>query len=298
MKNLKINLNNNYNLGLKLLTTKYVLYIIGIALLIISYMGPIIDINNPLNNYKSDIVFVLDVSKSMDAQDVTNEKNISRLNYSKKIISNFANKENQNNYGLVIFAGNALSISPLTNDIDWFVTNLDQVNSDTIKQGGTSIAEAIKEAILDIKETKAKNIIIISDGEDMNNGVNYQFLKETKAKIKIFAIGVGSEKGDYIPTGDDFLGNPTYKSYEGQKVITKLNENSLKDITNIGAGEYLKGNNTDILFSLKNKLIASNSINYEILKKENDNGYIFAVVAFIFFMTGYLINDKRVLGKK
>src|SRR5690606_14031494 len=149
--------------------------------------------------------------------------------------------------GLIVFAGQAYIQIPLTTDYSAANLFLNAVNQYTVPQQGTAIAAAINMAVesFDSLQTE-KVIVIISDGEDHEGDINSALTGATGRGIKIYTIGLGSADGTPIPVYDN-RGRMTgfKKDGAGNTVLTKLDEQSLKQIAAEGNGKYFRGTNYD-----------------------------------------------------
>ncbi|MEM8550549.1 MAG: VWA domain-containing protein, partial [Verrucomicrobiota bacterium] len=143
-----------------------------------------------------DVLFVLDTSKSMLAQDIRPN----RLERAKYAVLDFIDRLEGDRIGLVAFAGNAFLQCPLTLDYDAFRLSLDAVDTEIIAQGGTDIARALAEAENAFEQEKNHKIIILmTDGEDLEqSGVDYA-RESAQRGVTIYTVGVGTAEGQLIP---------------------------------------------------------------------------------------------------
>lgn len=180
-----------------------------------------------------DVIIALDVSKSMLATDVKPD----RLTRAKQMITRLMDKMDNDRIGLVVFAGNAYLQMPLTVDYSAARMFLSTVNPDMIPTQGTEIAQAIQISndAFNKKERKHKTLIIISDGEDHDEGAISQAKKAFEDGVVINTIGVGSPAGAPVP---DVEAGGFKKDREGKTVISKLNEEELKSLAAAGRGLY------------------------------------------------------------
>ena len=189
-----------------------------------------------------DIVFALDVSKSMLAEDIVPN----RLEKSKQIISKIIDKLGGDRVGIIIYAGNAYPLLPITTDQAAAKMFLQNADPDMVSSQGTAINEALKLAktFYDDDEQTNRYLFIVSDGEDHEENVSYIAEEAKEEGIKIFTIGVGTPEGGPIPLKRENTLIGYKKDREGEVVITRLNENTLQQIANDGDGKYMFGNNT------------------------------------------------------
>lgn len=191
-----------------------------------------------------DIVFVIDVSNSMKAQDLQPN----RLERTKLELIQLIEKSGNDRFGIVIFAGRAIPQLPLTNDKNSAVTILESISSYDIMRQGTNIEDALEMAELSFGEANnARGIILISDGEAHDGDAVNMAEKLYKDKnIIISTIGVGSTSGSSIPETDREGRITGDKADEnGQPVITKLNEQLLEEIAEAGKGTYVHAGSSD-----------------------------------------------------
>ena len=189
-----------------------------------------------------DIVFAMDVSKSMLCEDVAP----SRLEKSKQIVSQIINQLGSDRIGIVAYAGSAFPVLPITTDYGVAKMFLQSMEPGMVSSQGTSLDEAIKLSgtYFDDKSKTSKLLIMISDGEDHSEGAEAAAEEAKKLGMKIVTIGLGTEKGGTIPLKKNGIVESYQRDNNGEIVITKLNPNSLATIAKITGGGYVNGNNT------------------------------------------------------
>ncbi|RPD91208.1 VWA domain-containing protein [Aureibaculum marinum] len=189
-----------------------------------------------------DVVFALDVSKSMLAEDVAPN----RLEKSKQIISRIIDKLGSDRVGIIIYAGNAYPLLPITTDQAAAKMFLQNADPDMVSSQGTAINEALKlgKSYFDDDEQTNRYLILLSDGEDHEENVSYIAEEATKEGVKIFTIGIGNADGGPIPVKRNGTLVGYKKDREGEVVITRMNDETLKKIATEGNGEYIYGGNT------------------------------------------------------
>ncbi|GJQ04106.1 VWA domain-containing protein [Capnocytophaga canimorsus] len=188
-----------------------------------------------------DVVFAIDVSKSMLAQDVSPN----RLEKAKRLVSETLNQLKGDRIGIVAYAASAYPQLPLTTDYSAARMFLQSLNTDMLSSQGTAIQEAIQMASSYFSDANptARILILISDGEDHEMGASEIAYEAANQGIRIYSIGVGTEKGSTIPI--DNGGNISYKrDKNGEVVITKLNSGLLSEIARNANGSYIDGDNT------------------------------------------------------
>jgi len=189
-----------------------------------------------------DIVFAVDVSKSMLAEDIAPN----RLEKSKQLVTQIINNLASDRIGIIAYAGKAFPQLPITTDYASAKMFLQSINTDMLSSQGTAIDEAIQLAktYYDDEEQTNRVLIIISDGEDHSNIASSVAEEASDEGIKIFTIGVGETKGAPIPIKRNGIVLNYKKDNQGETVITKLNEDTLIDIAKEANGQYINGNNT------------------------------------------------------
>ncbi len=222
---------------------KIIMVCLGLALLIISLANP--KMGTKLETVKRqgvDIVFALDVSKSMLAEDIAP----SRLDKAKQIVSKIIENLGSDRIGIIIYAGNSYPLLPITTDHAAAKMFLQNANPDMVSSQGTAINEAIEMGItfFDNDEQTNRFLFIVSDGEDHEENTIELAQQASKEGIKTYTIGVGTEKGGPIPIKSNGLVISYKKDSKGEVVITKMKEEVLIDIANEGNGKYINGNKT------------------------------------------------------
>ncbi len=205
-----------------------------------------------VNRNGIDVMIALDVSKSMLAQDVKPN----RLERAKQALGKLIDKLNNDRVGIVVFAGRAYLQMPLTGDHGAAKMYLSSASTDIVPTQGTVISDALKMCYssFNTKEKKYKVVILISDGEDHDEGALKIAKQMTEDGIVINTVGIGSPQGSTII---DELTNQEKKDVNGNTVITRLNEEELKSIAEKGNGSYQRFTNTDELVTQLDAQLAS-----------------------------------------
>jgi len=222
---------------------KFTVVLLALAALVIGLVNP--KIGTKMETVKRegiDIVFAVDVSKSMLAEDVAP----SRLEKSKQMVSQIINNLGSDRIGIVAYAGSAFPVLPITTDYSVAKMFLQGMNTDMVSSVGTSLEDAIKlsETYYDKKSKTNKLLIMISDGEDHGEGAESAAEEANKAGIKIITIGVGTEKGGPIPLKRNGVVDSFKRDKNDEVVITKLNQESLREIAKATKGGYVYGGST------------------------------------------------------
>ena len=189
-----------------------------------------------------DVVFAIDVSKSMLAEDVAP----SRLEKAQQLTAQIINKLVSDRVGIIAYAGKAVPQLPITTDYAAAKMFLQNMNTEMLSSQGTAIDEAIQLSRTYFNDAEQTNrvLVIISDGED-HKDLSLDVAKAAaKEGIRIFTIGVGSEKGGLIPLKRNGIVMRYKKNQKGETVITKLNAKTLTAIAEKANGLFIQGQNT------------------------------------------------------
>ena len=191
-----------------------------------------------------DIVFAVDVSKSMLAEDIAPN----RLEKAKRLVSEIINQLASDRIGIIAYAGQAYPQLPITTDYGAAKMFLQSMNTDMLSSQGTAIDAAIELAATyyDDEEQTNRVLFIVSDGEDHSEGRAIDAVEMAVDEgITVYTIGVGKTKGGPIPLKKNGVVESLKKDKYGEVVITKLNEEILEEIADDGNGTYINGSNTE-----------------------------------------------------
>lgn len=222
---------------------KTVVLCLAFALLSIALANP--KVGTKLETVKRegvDIVFALDVSKSMLAEDIAPN----RLDKSKQIITQIINTLTGDRVGIIGYAGSAFPQVPITTDFSAVRLFLSGMNTDMVSSEGTAIVEAIRlsKSYFDDTNQKNKILFLVTDGEDHEGNIS-EIAKEAASEgIRIYPIGVGTREGGPIPIRRNGILQHYLRDRNNEQVISRLGEETLKQIADITKGEYLDGANT------------------------------------------------------
>ena len=192
-----------------------------------------------------DIVFAIDVSKSMLAEDIAPN----RIFKAKRLVSEIFNKLGSDRVGIIAYASTAIPVLPITNDFSSAKMFLESLNTDMLSSQGTSIVEAIElsKGYFDDENQTNRVLCILSDGEDHEYDEN-QFISTLSDSGRIIlSVGLGSTKGAPLPLTENNIVKSYTKDDKGDVVITKLNDELLKKIATQSSGKYIKGDNTSLV---------------------------------------------------
>ena len=242
---------------------KIIMLCLAFACLAIALVNP--KIGTKLETVKRegvDIVFAVDVSKSMLAEDVAPN----RLEKAKQLVTQIINNLVSDRVGIIAYAGKAFPQLPITTDYAAAKMFLQSMNTDMLSSQGTAINEAIKLAMtyFDDKDQTNRILIIISDGEDHSDVAADVAEEAGEQGIKIFTIGVGTVKGGPIPIKRNGIVLNYKKDKDGETVITHMDEETLKNIASKAKGAYINGKSTsDVVAQLKGILSKMNKKEFE-----------------------------------
>jgi len=247
-----------------------------------------------------DMIIAVDISNSMLAEDIKPN----RLSRAKRAISKLVDKLQGDRIGLIVFAGQAYAQLPITTDYSAAKMFLSSVSTDYISTQGTSISNAIelgrstfKEMSEDVQAGKRNRaIVIITDGEDQEEGAVDQAKEAAKEGIIIYTIGMGTEKGGPIPLyrGGRMMGYK--KDREGHTVITRLNQVELQKIASVGNGIFVRANNSKVGLNKileEINLLDKTEIESQTFKAYESHFQIFAFLSILFLSLSLLLSERK-----
>jgi Ca-activated chloride channel family protein len=222
---------------------KLIMLSLGISLMVIGLVNP--KIGTRLETVKRegvDIVFAIDVSKSMLAEDIAPN----RLEKAKRLVSAIINQLASDRIGIIAYAAQAIPQLPITTDYGAAKMFLQALNTEMLSSQGTALDAALdlSGTYFDDEDQTNRVVFLISDGEDHSEEGPTAAKRAGNLGIKIFTFGVGSDDGAPIPIKRNGVVDSYKKDMEGQTVITKRNPVILQEIATAAAGEYIDGNDT------------------------------------------------------
>ena len=266
-------------------TFKIILLSLSIVSLVLGLMNP--KIGTQLETVKRegvDIVFAMDVSRSMLAEDIAPN----RIEKSKRLVSAIINQLASDRVGIIAYAAQAVPQLPITTDYAAAKMFLQALNTDMLSSQGTALDSAIDLAgtFFDDEDQTNRVIFLISDGEDHSEEASNAASRAAKLGIKIFTFGVGTESGAPIPLKRNGIIESYKKDSDGEVVITKLNQNILQNIAASTGGIYQDGNNTQkVLDFVSEQLKAMDKKEFEAKKfvsfKDRFQAFLFAALIFL-----------------
>ena len=237
----------------------------------------------------AEIMVVLDVSNSMLAEDYSPN----RLERAKLAISKLVDELQGDRIGLIIFAGESFVQLPVTSDYVSAKIFLSSITTESVPVQGTAMGEAIRTAIKSFtsESENSRAIILITDGENHEDDPVAAARDAVDMGARVFCIGVGSPEGKPIPVDGELL-----KDKDGNIVVTRLDEATLKEVASAGKGLYVRAGNTE--FGLNPVIDEIRSLDEKdfqsVVFEEYDEQYMyFFVIALIFMLIEFMISDTR-----
>lgn len=240
-----------------------------------------------------EIMIAFDVSNSMLASANDDPSGISRLDRARLLLEKLIDKLNNDKVGLVVFAGEAKTLMPLTTDYYTAKMYLSELSPSMVQMQGTSITDAINMSAKAFSkdETVNKAIILITDAEN-HEGDALEAAKEAAKKgIQVDVIGVGSAKGVPIPLkGGDYM-----RDREGQVVLTTFDQAAAEELADAGGGIYTNGSSTSALNSLVDALDSVDKTEFKRVqyKASAEQFPTFAWLALILLVADIFVLDRK-----
>jgi Ca-activated chloride channel family protein len=273
-----------------------------ITLLSFSFLFLILGLMNPkigtqLETVKRegvDIVFAIDVSKSMLAEDIAPN----RIEKSKRLVSAILNQLASDRVGIIAYAAQAIPQLPITTDYGAAKMFLQALNTDMLSSQGTALDSAIdlSATFFDDEDQTNRVIFLISDGEDHSEDASNAASRAADLGIKIFTFGIGTEAGAPIPLRQNGVVESYKKDFEGEVVITKRNSEILKAIAKATNGSYQDGNETQaVLDFVTKKLKAMDKKEFEAKKfvSYKDRFQPFLIVSLFFLLIDLFLFETK-----
>ena len=267
-----------------------VLFCLGFACFSVGLARPLLGAKLVERETKgAEIMICLDVSNSMLAQDYSPD----RLSRAKLAISRIVDRLQGDRIGLIIFAGSSFVQLPITTDYVSAKMFLGIINPQSVPIQGTAIGDAIRTAArsFSLQSEKSRAIIVITDGENHEDDAVDAARQVAETGIRIYTIGVGSVQGQPIPMDGDLL-----KDKDGNIVVSRLDEETLKRIASVGNGAYVRAGGEE--FGLNPILDEIRKLEDErfnsLVFEEYDEQYMyFFAAALFFFVLEMLIGERR-----
>ena len=304
----RINEFTNYSLWNNLLNTDFIKVFIKNICFILALFFIVFALARPkwglkqveAKSLSSDIVVAIDVSKSMLAQDLKPD----RITRAKIVFKDLSEKLKGQRIGLIAFAGQAYWQCPLTSDIKAFEMFLSMLDTDTVPFYGTNISAPIDLACESLKKvpSNSKALVIITDGESFDGDLKESLNLAKESQTKIFCVGIGTEKGEPIPTYQNGQFKEYLKDEKGKTVVTKLDSSTLEQIALATGGRYYNMNQNPSLNNLIDRLNKLDKVEgtANIFNNLEDRFYYPLIIALIFLLLYLFIptTKRQEIGRK
>ena len=238
-----------------------------------------------------EIMIALDVSNSMLAEDYSPN----RLERAKLSISSLVDRLRDDRIGLVVFAGTSFVQLPVTTDYASAKMFLNSIGTESVPVQGTAIGDAITTCIrsFSAQSEKSRAIILITDGENHEDDPVAAARQAVEMGIRVFTIGVGSPEGKPVPVNGELI-----KDKEGNIVVSRLDENILKDVARAGNGVYVRAGKSE--FGLNPIVDDIKKMDEEmfssVIFEEFDEQYMyFFAIALVLFVIEMLVGERKSL---
>ncbi len=273
---------------------KLLIILLALVSLIVGITNPQIGSKLEKSERKGvDIIIALDVSNSMLAEDIKPN----RIERARQAVSRFIDRLSDDRIGLIVFAGKAYPMLPLTNDFAAAKMFLANADNNIVSVQGTSIADAIDLAMRSFTQgPQGKALVIITDGEDHEGEVMNKVEEAVSKGIVIHTIGIGSPQGVPIPFYRNDMRVGFRTGNDGQTVITKLNESILQQIAMAGQGAYVRASNAQFgltrIFEEINKMEKGTLDDARAFAEFDSRFYYFLFVALFLLIFEMLIYER------
>lgn len=276
---------------------KFTLLFIGTLLLIIAASGPRVGSKLEEVEIKGrEIIIALDVSNSMLAEDIKP----SRLERSRQMINRMVDRMNNDKIGLIVFAGDAYTQIPITDDYPSVKMFLAGAGPEMVSKQGTAIGAAIELATRSFSSKKGEEesgmprasqaIVVITDGENHEDDAVGAATAAQEKGIRVYTVGLGNPNGVPIPVRPGSSANR--RDNEGQVVVSKLNEKLLVEVAQAGNGAYIPGDRISSLETELNKL-ERKDLNTKVFSEFAERFQFFAGFALLFLALESIIRSRK-----
>lgn len=239
---------------ISLFWTKTSLKLAAIAFLILALADPISDKGRGKKSIQRlQLIFAVDISKSMAAEDIWP----SRLEHAKSLITSLAKSLPLSDKAIIVYGDHPQLLSPFTSDPLILKNLLEELDFNILPDQGTDMAACIRQAVqlADNHTQTSKAMILFSDGENHEKGLDKAMALAQKKALPIYTVGIGTEQGARVPDGKVQEGVKVFKKFNGQWVISRLNKKLLTELSLNTNGKYIEGNAIDpAVFALQEAL--------------------------------------------
>ncbi len=276
---------------------KFMLLFVGTVLLIIAASGPRIGSRLQEVEHKGrEIIIALDVSNSMLAEDIKP----SRLERSKQMINRMVDRMSNDKIGLIVFAGDAYTQIPITDDYPSVKMFLSGAGPDMVSKQGTAIGSAIHLAVRsfssDVREAgsaesvPSQAIVVITDGENHEDDAVGEATLAAEQGIKVYTVGLGDPNGVPVPISPG--SSVTRRDRDGNVVVSKLNDKLLKEVALAGRGAYIPGDRLNSLIDELDKLERA-ELKTRVFSEFAERFQYFAGFALLFLVLEFFLRSRK-----
>ena len=276
---------------------KFMLLFTGTVLIIIAVSGPRIGSRLQEVEHKGrEIIIALDVSNSMLAEDIKP----SRLERSKQLINRMVDRMSNDKIGLIVFAGDAYTQIPITDDYPSVKMFLSGAGPDMVSKQGTAIGSAIHLAVRSFSSEEkdrvagesvpSQAIVVITDGENHEDDAVGEASRAAEQGIKVYTVGLGDPNGVPIPLSPG--SSATRRDREGNVVVSKLNEKLLKEVATEGRGAYIRGDRINSLIDELDKLERA-ELKTRVFAEFAERFQYFAGFALLFLVLEFFLRSRK-----
>lgn len=276
---------------------KFILLFLGTTLLIIASSGPRIGSRlEEVEQKGREIIIALDVSNSMLAEDIKP----SRLERSKQMINRMVDRMSNDKIGLIVFAGDAYTQIPITDDYSSVKMFLSGAGPDMVSKQGTAIGAAIKLAVRSFTTSAEQEsltgavpsqaIVVITDGENHEDDAIGEAKLASEKGVRVYTVGLGDPNGVPIPVSPG--SSAKMRNNEGQVIVSKLNEKLLVDVAVAGNGAYIAGDRINSLIDELDKL-QKTDIRSHVFSDYAERFQYFAGFALLLLLIEFFIRSRK-----
>jgi Ca-activated chloride channel family protein len=276
---------------------KFILLFLGTVLLIIATSGPRIGSRLEEVEHKGrEIIIALDVSNSMLAEDIKP----SRLERSKQMINRMVDRMSNDKIGLIVFAGDAYTQIPITDDYPSVKMFLSGAGPDMVSKQGTAIGSAIhlavrsfsgnEEKLLAGENAPSQAIVVITDGENHEDDAVGEAGRAAEKGIRVYTVGLGDPNGVPIPISPGSTANR--RDRDGNVVVSKLNDRLLKEVAAEGRGAYIPGDRINSLIDELDQLERA-ELNTRVFAEFAERFQYFTGFALFFLLLEFFIHSRK-----
>jgi Ca-activated chloride channel family protein len=276
---------------------KFMLLFVGTVLLIIAASGPRIGSRLQEVEHKGrEIIIALDVSNSMLAEDIKP----SRLERSKQMINRMVDRMSNDKIGLIVFAGDAYTQIPITDDYPSVKMFLSGAGPDMVSKQGTAIGSAIHLAVRSFSSdvgdagsagsVPSQAIVVITDGENHEDDAVGEATLAAEKGIKVYTVGLGDPNGVPVPVSPG--SSVTRRDRDGNVVVSKLNDKLLKEVALAGRGAYIPGDRLNSLIDELDKLERA-ELKTRVFSEFAERFQYFAGFALLFLVLEFFLRSRK-----